>query len=97
MAKTGLMRFKKRLDYEEYGGAPLLGLNAPLFVGHGSAGRRSIAVATEMTAAFIANRANEDIKHGLEMNPEITKFQKLRKMLHSSNRGQAEEEEHEDE
>jgi glycerol-3-phosphate acyltransferase PlsX len=91
------MRFKKRLDYEEYGGAPLLGLNAPLFVGHGSAGRRSIAVATEMTAAFIANRANEDIKHGLEMNPEITKFQKLRKMLHSSNRGQAEEEEHEDE
>jgi len=92
MARSGLRRFKKRLDYEEHGGAPLLGLNAPMFIGHGSAGRRSIQMTTLMTATFIGNQANEDIKHGLEINPEITKFQRLRKMLHSSGRGHGNDE-----
>jgi len=34
--KGGLKRFKDSLDYTEYGGAPLLGLRAPVIKAHGS-------------------------------------------------------------
>jgi hypothetical protein len=37
-----------------------------------------------MAATFIVTKANEDIKHGLELNPEITRFHRLRNILHTS-------------
>ncbi len=84
MAKTGLKKFRRRLDYHEYGGAPLLGLNNPVFVCHGAAKVKAIQKAATMLATFVTSKANDDIKHGLEINPEITKLQRLKKMLHPS-------------
>lgn len=34
--KSGLDAFKKKMDYKQYGGAPLLGLSAPVIKAHGS-------------------------------------------------------------
>ena len=35
LSKDAFRSFKKRLDYSEYGGAPLLGVNGACFIGHG--------------------------------------------------------------
>jgi len=40
-----LLKLKKRLDYSEYGGAPLLGLNGVCIIGHGRSKARAVASA----------------------------------------------------
>jgi len=54
--------FKKRLDYTEYGGAPLLGVRGVCIVGHGSSNERAIMngirVAAEIAQAEV-NTLNE--------------------------------------
>ncbi len=41
MLKKDLDRFKKQLDYTEYGGAPLLGLSSPVIKAHGSSNAKA--------------------------------------------------------
>ena len=43
LLKPFLNRLKKKLDYSEYGGAPLLGLNGVCIIGHGRSKARAIA------------------------------------------------------
>lgn len=50
-------RVRKRLDYSEYGGAPLLGLNGICIVGHG----RSNAVAIKNAIRVAAQAAEHDV------------------------------------
>jgi glycerol-3-phosphate acyltransferase PlsX len=52
LLKPALGELKKRLDYEEYGGAPLLGVNGLSVVCHGSSKARAIAVALGKAAAW---------------------------------------------
>jgi glycerol-3-phosphate acyltransferase PlsX len=42
MAVKALMRFKKRIDYTEYGGAPLLGVNGVSIICHGSSSAKAV-------------------------------------------------------
>src|SRR5208282_2624480 len=42
LSRTAFNDFKKRLDYSEYGGAPLLGLRGVCIVNHGSSNDRAI-------------------------------------------------------
>lgn len=77
-------RFMRRLDYEEYGGAPLLGLNGAVFVCHGSSGKKAIYKAVAMAADFVSSRANAEIRQGLEKNPEIIRFHRLKHILQPS-------------
>lgn len=42
MAVKALLRFKKRIDYDEYGGAPLLGVNGISIVCHGSSSAKAV-------------------------------------------------------
>ncbi len=92
LARPAFNRFVNRLDYEEYGGAPLLGLNGSVFVCHGAATPKAVNKTIQMAVTAIRTKANEDIRLGLEMNPEVTRFQKLRSILHSTSKGQAQEE-----
>ncbi|MDZ7761024.1 MAG: phosphate acyltransferase PlsX [Desulfovermiculus sp.] len=97
LALPALKRFRRRLDYEEYGGAPLLGLNGVSFVCHGSSGTRAIRSTVEMAGTYIRNRANDDIRSGLEAHPEISRFHRLRHMLHTpSGKGSNQHDEPED-
>lgn len=93
LALPALKRFRRRLDYEEYGGAPLLGLNGASFVCHGSSGVRAIQSSVEMAGSYVRNRANDDIRSGLEAHPEITRFHRLKHILHTSGKGTAQNEE----
>lgn len=58
--------FKKRLDYAEYGGAPLLGINGVGIISHGKSNDTAIKNAIEVAANMINNRVNESIMVSLE-------------------------------
>ena len=57
--------FKKRLDYSEYGGAPLLGVKGVCIVGHGSSNSNAIKNAIRVAAEFANSRVNAKIEQGL--------------------------------
>jgi glycerol-3-phosphate acyltransferase PlsX len=57
--------FKKRLDYAEYGGAPLLGLKGVCIVGHGSSNATAMKNAIRVAAQFADTKINGKIEKGL--------------------------------
>ena len=57
--------FKKRLDYSEYGGAPLLGVKGVCIVGHGSSNANAIKNAIRVAAEFANSKVNAKIERGL--------------------------------
>ncbi|MFW5730172.1 MAG: phosphate acyltransferase PlsX [Desulfonatronovibrionaceae bacterium] len=69
-----LKRFSRRIDYAEYGGAPLLGLKGIGIVCHGSSNTKAVSNACLMAGEFIANRANELLIEDLSANKEISLF-----------------------
>ena len=44
--------FRARVDYSEYGGAPLLGVGKPVVVGHGRSSAKAVTNAILMAARF---------------------------------------------
>src|SRR5262245_46478662 len=56
LTRRALRRFKKRVDYSEYGGAPLLGLNAVAIVGHGRSSAKAVRNGVAMAYRFAADR-----------------------------------------
>jgi len=65
LALPALRRFKKTLDYSEYGGAPLLGVKGITIIGHGRSNAH--AVKNAILAAVTANEhgINERIQQSL--------------------------------
>lgn len=51
--KGSLKGIKDRLDYKEYGGSPLLGLNGAVFKAHGSSDARAIVNAIDKARTYI--------------------------------------------
>lgn len=52
-------RVRKKLDYEEYGGAPILGINGIGIVCHGSSSARAIKSAVRMAASYVKKNIHE--------------------------------------
>ena len=74
LIKPGLMNLRKRLDYSNQGGAPLLGVNGISIICHGS----SKAIAIEHAIVTAANCVERDFIHHLadaisEYNAEQSK------------------------
>jgi len=57
--------FRKRVDYAEYGGAPLLGINGVGIVSHGKSNSTAIKNAIEVASVMIRNRVNDEILEAL--------------------------------
>ncbi len=74
LARDGFRRFAKRVDYAEYGGAPLLGLNGIALVCHGASNAKSISSAVAMAGTFVDNNANEHLVQGLTRNKELSLY-----------------------
>jgi phosphate acyltransferase len=53
LSRQAYRRFRKRLDYSEYGGAPLLGLNGICIVGHGRSSGKAVRNAVAMAARAV--------------------------------------------
>jgi glycerol-3-phosphate acyltransferase PlsX len=65
LARPAFRNIKKRLDYSEYGGAPLLGVRKIVVIGHGSSNARAIRNAIRNVKEFSENRASERIEQGI--------------------------------
>jgi glycerol-3-phosphate acyltransferase PlsX len=65
MAKPAFDALRRRTDYREYGAAPLLGVNAGCFIGHGRSNARavesSIRRAVEFTTADLAAKIRDKV------------------------------------
>ncbi len=66
LASPVLKRFKKRVDYAEYGGAPLLGINGACIIGHGKSNANAIKNAIRVASEFVSHRVNERIEQNLQ-------------------------------
>lgn len=62
LIKPALKRLKKRLDYSEYGGAPLLGLEGIVIISHGSSKAWAIYNAVRIARESILHNLIENIK-----------------------------------
>jgi glycerol-3-phosphate acyltransferase PlsX len=62
LSQKAFAAFKKRLDYSEYGGAPLLGVRGVAIVGHGSSNERAIMNGIRVAAEFASAEVNPAIE-----------------------------------
>ncbi|MGB7553433.1 MAG: phosphate acyltransferase PlsX, partial [Candidatus Korobacteraceae bacterium] len=58
LSRRAFADFKKRLDYSEYGGAPLLGLKGVCIVSHGSSNSNAIKNAIRVAMEFANSQLN---------------------------------------
>jgi glycerol-3-phosphate acyltransferase PlsX len=60
--RGALHRLRARLDWQEYGAVPLLGVDGVCFIGHGSSGPRAFRSAIRTLISFVEGRVNEHIR-----------------------------------
>ncbi len=58
--------FFEKFNYENYGGTPILGINAPAIIGHGISGANAIKNMILHTADVVEAKLSEKIKHAFE-------------------------------
>jgi len=61
MIKPAIRNFKRRTDYDEYGGAPLLGINGTCIISHGRSSARALKHAIRVAAEMSRQRVHETI------------------------------------
>jgi len=62
LSRKAFADFKKRLDYSEYGGAPLLGIKGVCIVTHGSSNSNAIKNAVRVAMEFANSKLNRTIE-----------------------------------
>ena len=70
LARPVFRKFKKRVDYAEYGGAPLLGINGTGIICHGKSNAIAIKNAIVEAAKIVEIKVNEKIVSSLAENLE---------------------------
>jgi len=63
LTRRALRHFRRRVDYSEYGGAPLLGVAGVAVVGHGRSSAKAVRNAVAMAYRFAASRFIERVEH----------------------------------
>ncbi|MBI1950364.1 MAG: phosphate acyltransferase PlsX [Acidobacteria bacterium] len=61
LARPAFRSFRKKVDYAEYGGVPLLGVRGAAIICHGGSSVRAIKNAVRVTLDFVRNRVNDRI------------------------------------
>jgi glycerol-3-phosphate acyltransferase PlsX len=69
LSKKAYKNFKKKIDYSEYGGAPLLGVKGVTVIAHGSSNPLAIKNAIRVATELVRGGVNEKIEHELSMIP----------------------------
>lgn len=65
LSKNAYARLKKKMDYTEYGGALLLGINGGVIKAHGSSNAKAIASAISQARAYAKGNVTEAIEKAL--------------------------------
>lgn len=66
LLKNNLKKLKKRLDYNEVGGAVLLGITKPIIKAHGNSDARSFSNAIKQAVHFCEGGVIEEIENAIE-------------------------------
>jgi len=66
MLRPVFYRYKKRMDYAEFGGACLLGVNGICIISHGRSSGRAIKNAIRVAKEIFEGRVNEHIQRDIE-------------------------------
>ena len=67
IAKPALKAFRKKVDYAEYGGAPLLGIKGTAMICHGSSSPKAIMNAIKMAHDTETHQITRQLTEGLEV------------------------------
>ena len=65
LSRRAYQEFKKKIDYSEYGGAPLLGVRGMTVIGHGGSNSNAIKNAIRVAAELARSKVNEKIEQEL--------------------------------
>jgi glycerol-3-phosphate acyltransferase PlsX len=65
LSRAAFHEFKKRVDYSEFGGAPLLGVKGVCIICHGRSNTNAIKNAIRVASEFAVGRVNQRIEGGL--------------------------------
>jgi glycerol-3-phosphate acyltransferase PlsX len=71
LMQPALRRLRKRLDWEEYGGVPLMGVNGVCFIGHGASGPKAFHSAIRALVTYVEQRVNEHIREEI-LSDDVT-------------------------
>jgi glycerol-3-phosphate acyltransferase PlsX len=73
--KNALRNFRKKTDYSEYGGAPLLGISKPCIISHGRSTAKAIKNAIKLARAFYKKGVHDIIS--AEFSEGIARGEKI--------------------
>jgi len=67
-----ILRLYRRIDYREYGGAPLLGIDGVVIVAHGSSNARALRNAVRVAAETVSHGFVEELRSRMPQAQDIT-------------------------
>lgn len=68
LARPAFARFKRKVDYAEYGGAPLLGINGVGMICHGGSNEKAIMNAIRFAADYVEKGVNQRMVEKIQEN-----------------------------
>lgn len=74
LARGAFKKFRRTIDYAEYGGAPLLGLKNLAIVCHGRSNSLAMASAVRMAGTFVRKKTVSKLAETILANQELTRF-----------------------
>jgi glycerol-3-phosphate acyltransferase PlsX len=66
LLKSSFRKLKKDIDYSEYGGAPLLGVDGVVIIGHGRSNAYAIKNAIRVAKTEVENKFNERLSAAIK-------------------------------
>jgi len=74
LAKGAFKRLKKKIDYAEYGGAPLLGIEGVCVISHGRSNPKAIKNAILRASESVKGKVGNHLMEEIAKNADITKI-----------------------
>jgi glycerol-3-phosphate acyltransferase PlsX len=78
LSRRALRDFRRRVDYSEYGGAPLVGVNGVAIVGHGRSSAKAVRNAVAMAYRFAEGRFIERLARDIAQDIDAAVAESLR-------------------
>jgi glycerol-3-phosphate acyltransferase PlsX len=73
LMRPAFQSLKLRVDYAEYGGAPLVGINGISIISHGRSSDRAIKNAIRVATDLAKSEVNKHLRTDIEKNMELTR------------------------
>ncbi len=76
-ARGAFKRLKKKIDYSEYGGAPLLGIDGNCIISHGASSSKAIKNAIFRASENVKGKVNTHLMEELEKNKDLERLAQM--------------------